>query len=139
MTSPFPGPTPPYQNLPIEPQFYVPSRFDIADITMGRTTLVETTEDHNYVIGQQCRLLIPQQNKCSQLNELSGLVLSIPSATEVVLNIYSVGVNNFLATNGITQPQIVAIGDINSGQINNLGDNMNQTFIPGSFINISPA
>lgn len=134
----FPGPTPPYTNPPIQPEFYIPSRFNIEDLTLGSTTIVETDLPHNYVIGQLCRLLIPSQSGCSQLNEISGLVVSIPSNTEVELNILSAGGNAFKTTTGITQPQIVAIGDINSGQINNLGPMMQSTFIPGSFINTSP-
>jgi hypothetical protein len=134
----FPGPTPPYTNPEIHPEFYIPSRFNIEDVTLGTTTIVETDLPHNYVIGQLCRLLIPSQSGCSQLNEISGLVISIPSIVEVELNIMSAGGNTFITTTGITQPQIVAIGDINSGQINNLGTIMQSTFIPGSFRNISP-
>jgi len=134
----FPGPTPPYTNVPIEPQFYAPSRFNIEDITLGPTTIVETDLPHNYVIGQLCRLLIPSQSGCSQLNEISGLVIYIPSSVEVELNIMSSGGNTFIPTTGITQPQIVAIGDINTGAINNFSNMMTSTLIPGSFHNISP-
>lgn len=133
-------PIPPYQNLPIEAQFYEPSRFVISNITLGITTLVTTSLDHNYVIGQEIRLLIPSNFGCFQLNNRKGYVLSIPSSTQVQVSIdSSQNVNNFIfATNNINMPQIIAIGDINSGVVNSNGRVLNSTFISGSFINISP-
>jgi len=38
-------PIPPYQNLPIESQFYQPSQFFISAISLGTTTTVTTTVD----------------------------------------------------------------------------------------------
>lgn len=133
-------PTPPYQNVPIEPQFYQPSRFVISGVLLGKTTIITTSVAHNYVIGQTVRLLIPAAFGCNQLNEMQGYVLSIPSSTQVELSINSIlNVNPFISATATTaSPQILAIGDVNSGQINSNGVNSNLTFIPGSFINISP-
>ncbi len=208
-------PIPPYQNVPINAQYYEPSRFVISDITLGRTTIVTTTVDHNYVIGQLVRLLIPKVFGSYQLNEMQGYVISIPSSTQVEIDLYSLDANTFLPSpytaiitnisvgypavitannsfglgsiltisgvsgmteiNGVSAPiasstsstinlnydttgftpyssggvatlngiaknvaQILAIGDINSGQINSSGRIQNKTYIPGSFINISP-
>ena len=131
-------PIPLYSNPPIEPQFYQPSRFVISAITLGATTTVTTSVDHNYVIGQEVRLLIPPSFGCRQLNEQTGLVLSIPTSTQVVLNIYSAGGDAFVASSAPTQAQILGIGDINSGVTNSSGRTPTGTFIPGSFINISP-
>jgi len=131
-------PIPLYSNPPIEPGFYQPKFYFILDVTLGPTTTVTTTENHDYVLGQQVRLLIPQGFGCRQLNEQSGLVLSVPSGDQVELDINSsVNVDFFTSTTAKTQPQILAIGDINSGAINT-GRTNNQTFINGSFINISP-
>lgn len=210
------GPTPPYSNPPIEPQFYKPSRFVIDDITLGQTTLVQTTEDLNYVVGQQVRLLIPERNGAIQLNGAQGYVLSVPAPNQVILSIDSSGYDPFIDTTlvqesivfiirfnptfigcsnnfsvgdlvlienctGLTElngniysvifqnassirigvdsssfppytgggtvtliekgrqePQIIAIGDINSGIISSTGNVGVSTYIPGSFINISP-
>lgn len=208
-------PIPPYANVPIEPQFYQPSRFVISAISLGPTTTITTSVNHNYVIGQLVRLLIPQAYGSFQLNEVKAYVISIPTTTQVVLdfdsrntnpfittpytatitnatqanpcvltanNFFSVG--GFLTITGVTgmtelngknrqiqnispttitlnldstgftayisggiatlqvpqtaQPQILAIGDINSGAINASGRTANGTFPPGSFINISP-
>lgn len=131
-------PIPAYQNVPIEPQFYQPSQFFIEDVVLGFTTLVTTTVDHNYVVGQQVRLLIPPYSGCRQLNEKTGFVISIPALNQVILDTYSVGADVFTVSSLPNQPQILAIGDINTGQINSSGIMAQGTSIPGSFLNISP-
>lgn len=132
-------PIPAYSNVPIEPQFYKPRRFVISDISLGKTTLVTTTEDMDYVIAQQIRLLIPASFGCYQLNGQTGFVLSIPASNQVVVSINSsVAVDPFISSSASTKPEIIAIGDIGNGSTN-LGRTNNITFIPGSFLNISPA
>jgi hypothetical protein len=131
-------PIPVYQNLPIEPQFYQPSRFVISSITLGTTTTITTSVNHNYVIGQLCRLLIPKGYGSVQLTEQLGNVIAIPNANQVTLNLNSTNSNQFISAALAQQPQIVAVGDYNSGPIN-IGRTNNTTFIPGSFINISPS
>jgi hypothetical protein len=132
------GPIPPYTNPPIEPQFYNPSRFEISDITRGRTTTVFSTSNFDYPIGQQIRLLIPPSFGCIQLNNATGYVLSLPSATSVEVSIdSSINVSPFNSSAATTKPQILPIGDINSGKINSNGRINNGVYIEGSFINVS--
>lgn len=133
-------PTPPYSNVSIEPQFYKPSRFVISNVSLGPTTIVTTSIDHNYVIGQQVRLIIPRSFGCYQLNESTGYVLSIPSTTEVEITIGSiVNVDQYIASSSqIESAQILAIGDLNMGIISSTGRVIPTTAIPGSFQNISP-
>lgn len=131
-------PVPAYNNPPIEPQFFQPSQFFISSITNGLTTLVTTTVDHNYVIGQLCRLIIPRANMTYQLNESLGYVIGIPAANQVTLAINSFGFDTFVTTTQPNQPQILAIGDINSGNISTSGNVSVSTLIPGSYQNISP-
>lgn len=127
-----------YQNVPIEAQFYQPSRFVISAISLGQTTTVTTTTDQNYVIGQQVRLLIPPSFGSIGLNDQTGFVISIPSITQVTLDINSVGVDAFISSSATTKAQILAIGDVNTGIISTTGRVQSSTNIPGSFINISP-
>lgn len=143
MVSPIKGPIPPYSNPPIEPEFFQPSQFVISAITMGVITTVTTSVNHNYVIGQLVRLLIPSKYGSRGLNEQLGLVISIPAPNQVVLNINSLGIDPFIASptflpfQSKTLPQIVAVGDNNSGIISTNGRVLSSTNIPGSFINIS--
>ena len=134
------GPIAPENNPPINPQYYVPSLLDISALTLGPTTLVTTTVTHNYVVGQLVRLLISQLYGSFQLNEQEAYVIAIPAPNQVILNLNSLNANPFVAnpTSGTTQPQIVAVGDVNTGNINAQGRFNNGTFIPGSFIDISP-
>lgn len=134
-------PIPLYQNFPIHTEFYLPNRFVIQDITLGKTTIVTMTQIHNYVIGQNTRLLVPSAFGSYQLNEVTGYVISIPSANQVELSIDSLrNVDTFILSSVIypSVAQILAIGDINNGNISDSGRISNKTFIEGSFINISP-
>jgi hypothetical protein len=131
------APTPPYSNPPIRANFYAPSRFVISDITRGQTTLVTTTDDMNFVIGQQVRLLIPPAYGTYQLNDRQGYVVALPADNEVELAIDSTYMNDFVSASVSQQPQILPIGDVNTGVINNNGRTSISQTIPGSFINIS--
>lgn len=146
-----PGPIAPENNPPIMPDFFVPRVFYIAAITTGATTTITTTVPHNYVVNQTIRLVLPPQYGARQLNEQQGQVISIPAPNQVLTTIYSQGIDPFIPTPpyGPTPPQIIPIGDANNGGINNtfsvgfsnLTTAIPQTivFIPGSFINVSPA
>lgn len=136
-------PVPPYSNLPIAPQNFKPSQFEIIDISLGLTTTITTAVDQNYVVGQEIRLLIPPKYGSRGLNQQTGFVIDIPNSDQVTVDINSNGMDafipspTFLPFESKTLPQIVAIGDINSGIINNTGRISLTTNIPGSFINIS--
>jgi|SRR5690242_8760987 len=137
--SEFFGPTPPFNNPPIEPQFFKPSQFFISAIVLGQTTTITTTTTHNYVVGQQVRLLIPEGFGSRQLNEQFGYIINIPSSTQFTLDLSSYNVDPFVNNpNFTTKPQTVAMGDVNTGLISNSGRSLPTTTIPGSFQNISP-
>jgi|ERR1017187_1063692 hypothetical protein len=131
-------PTPPYSNPPIEPQYYKPRNFVITSVTLGLTTLITTSENNNYVIGQEIRLVIPPLCGCRQLNGLTGFVTSIPLANEVIVTIPSIGSDAFKSVATGSQPQIIPIGDLNNGYIKPNGQGFIFPTIPGAFKNISP-
>ena len=137
-------PIPAYSNVPIQPENFQPRRFVISAITRGLTTVVTTTLDMDYVIGQLVRLIIPPSFGIRQLNEMQGYVIEIPAANQVRLDIDSRGMDAFVSSSATTKAQILAIGDINTGYVSSTGrsiptiDGNTQIEIPGSFINISP-
>lgn len=131
-------PIPAYSNVPIQPQFYQPRGFIISAISLGNTTTITTTESMDYVVGQLIRLLIPPEFGTRQLNGRQGYVIAILSSISVEVDIDSKNMNVFVSASAATEPQILAIGDINTGAQNAHGRTQNITYIPGSFINISP-
>ena len=133
------GPIPPYNNPAIQAGYYLPRQFFISAISLGQTTTITTTVNHDYVLGQLCRLIIPPAFGTIQLNLKIGYVILLPALNQVVLNIVSQGFSAFVEASTRTQKaQIIAVGDINSGDINANGPKQLGTFIPGSFIDISP-
>lgn len=142
---PYPGPIAPETNPRIEPLWFLPSNYTISSISRGASTTVtiqgstSAPSSTNFVVGQQVRFTIPAPHGIQQLNGQTGYVTSIPSSNQVVVNINSVGYSPFVASPhyGRTPAQIAAIGDVNSGPINS-GRSGNQTFISGSFLNVSP-
>jgi hypothetical protein len=142
MSFPSYGPSPAYNNPPIEPQNFQPSQFFISDITLGQTTIVTATTTMNYVIGQEVRLLIPSFFGTVQLNNVQGFVISLPSTSSVELNIDSSFATPFvpnptLPPNNKSLAQIISLGDINSGYQSTNGRNVPLVSVPGAFINIS--
>lgn len=134
----FSGPTPPYSNPPIQPQNFQPRVFVISNITLGATTTIESESNMDYVIGQLVRLIIPTGYGSVQLNGVTAYVDEIPSSTEVVLRLDSSNnVNQFIDAGYNQQPQIVPIGDVNTGIISSTGRTVPFTSVPGAFINIS--
>jgi hypothetical protein len=133
-------PIPLYQNLPIEPEWYSPRMFIITAIALGTTTIVTTSVYLDYKIGNQCRLIIPNGYGSTKLNEVSGIVISIPASNQVELDIDSRNVDPFTTAPSMQRnlPFILAIGDLNSGVINTNGNMRVRNTIPGSFHNISP-
>lgn len=137
-------PIPAYSNVPIQPENFQPRRFQISAITRGFTTVVTTTADMDYVIGQLIRFIIPPTFGIRQLNEQQGYVIEIPADNQVRVDIDSRGMDAFVSSSATTKAQILGIGDINFGYISSTGrsistvDGNTQINIPGSFINISP-
>lgn len=136
MVSPITPPIARLNNLPIA-YVYQPTQFFISAIATGILTTVTTSIDHNYVIGQQVRIYIPPYWGIRQLDGQQGIVLGIPAPNQVNVAINSTNYDSFVNAGLNTQPQITAIGDVNSGPTNT-GRTGNQTYISGSFINISP-
>lgn len=113
------------------PALYVPGIAFITAITLGATTIIDTTAPHNFVVGQEVAFRIPSVWGTSELNSLPnilipgspkyGYVVAVNSSTEVVVNIDSTAFTPFnpdqlfASFPGEFFPQIVAVGDVNSG------------------------
>jgi hypothetical protein len=131
------GPIALYSNVPIHPEYYKPRSYQISNITLGQTTIITTVKNQDYVIGQQIRVLVPNGYGCQQINEMTAFVLSLPSLNQVEISLDSTKFDPFLMLSLRQIPQIVAIGDVNTGHTN-LDNKHTKPWIPGSFRNISP-
>ncbi len=119
------------------PYLYFPGETCISAITLGTTTTIDTTSAHNFVVGQEVAFRIPRVAGfptawgTTELNSLPnvnipgspiyGYVIAVTDYNTVVVNIDS---SSFTAFNsnipvanvpGLTPPQIVAVGDVNTG------------------------
>lgn len=115
------------------PALYVPGTAFISALTLSSTTTVDTTAPHNFVVGQEVAFRIPSAWGTTQLNALPnniipgqpiyGFVTAVNSSTEVVVNINSSSYTAFNSNQpfanfvGENFPQIIAVGDVNSGGV----------------------
>lgn len=120
---------------------FLPFTCDISAISKGITTVITTTLDHSFVIGNEVSFQIPKEYGMRQLNTQSGYVLSITDTT-VEVNIDSLGYDAFIVPSVnplivLDPAQIIPRGDANTGYILPGGENP-PLQIPGAFRNIYP-
>jgi len=115
------------------PYLYFPGQTFISAITTGTTTTIDTTDAHNFVVGQEVAFRIPSQWGTVQLNSLPnipipgspiyGYVIAVTDYNTVVVNIDSSAYTAFNSNQtvasvpGLSYPQIVAVGDVNTGGV----------------------
>lgn len=115
------------------PYLYAPGVSIISAITTGTTTTIDTTSAHNFVVGQEVAFRIPSTWGTTQLNSLPntvtpgspiyGYVVSVTDYNTVVVNINSTSYTAFNSNQtvssvlGLSYPQIVAVGDVNTGGV----------------------
>jgi len=113
------------------PYLYFPGDTVISAITLGTTTTVDTTDAHNFKVGQEVAFRIPSAWGTVELNSLPntltpgspvyGYVIAVTDYNTVVVNIDSSAMTaftsnvSFAGTPGRTFAQIVAVGDVNTG------------------------
>lgn len=140
-------PTPAFTNVPIAPQFYLPSYFQISNIQFGAQTQITVLPNFgrslNFVVGQQVLFDIPNLYGTFQLSGKTGYVTEIVDTTNFKVNIdTSEGYTTFIPTpTGVRQiPQVIPSGTINTGNIitNPADISLVNLGIPGSFTNTQP-
>lgn len=123
-----------YVRKVLYPYLYEPGVSFISAITTGTTTTIDTTAGHNFVVGQEVAFRIPSAYGTTQLNSLPnsttpgspiyGYVVAVTDYNTVVVNINSTGYTAFNSNqpylsyqSGLQFPQIVAVGDVNTGGV----------------------
>ncbi len=113
------------------PYLYFPGQTFISAITTGTTTTIDTTNAHNFRVGQEVAFRIPTLWGTTQLNSLPntlspgspvyGYVIAVTDYNTVVVNIDSTAYTAFNSNQtvasvpGLSYAQIVAAGDVNTG------------------------
>lgn len=127
------SPTGAFVRKVLNPYLYFPGVNVISAITLGTTTTIDTTSAHNFVVGQEVAFRIPTEWGTTQLNSLPnsiipgspiyGYVIAVTDYNTVIVNIdssaYTAFNSNqpFLGYPGQNFPQIVAVGDVNTGGV----------------------
>lgn len=120
------------------PDLYIPYGCNITAITTGATTTITTAVNHGFVVGQEVFFVIPRVSASAwgtvELDTAAyntanvvpqrAYVTSVPALNQIVVNVNSTGYTAFAfptsaqAALGMTFPQVLAIGDQNSGATN---------------------
>lgn len=112
---------------------YSPYVCQISDITRGVNTVITTSVNHGFVVGNQVNFLIPQQWGIGELSNVKGIVLAT-TANTVTVNINSANFSPFVTPASYYEyPQIIPVGDQNTGYLSPGGVPPTQQVIPGSF------
>ena len=122
-----------YMKKVLYPYLYFPGANVISGITTGTTTTIDTTSAHNFVVGQEVAFHIPTIWGTYQLNTLPnatipgspiyGYVIAVTDYNTVVVNINSSSYTAFNSNQAFASfpgeffPQIVAVGDVNTGGV----------------------
>jgi len=134
---------------------YIPELCYITAISTGTTTVITTSINHNFVVGQEVGFIIPSQWGMTQLDSAVYLqtnfqpqqaIVTAVTANTLTVNVNSTGFTAFsyptsaTAALGVTFPQVVPIGDQNtgysltsSGLVPFLGVTNGTIGIPGAF------
>ncbi len=123
---------------------YQPGVYNIFSVSQSQQAVVTTTSYHNLVIGSQVTFRIPSLWGMIQLNGITGTVTAVNSSFSFTMNVDSTHFSTFntnvpfMFVPGLNFPQVIAVGDINTGgglQTINGIDVQNGPSINGSFLN----
>lgn len=122
-----------YVKKVLYPYLYQPGTVCISKITTGTTTIIDTTDAHNFVVGQEVAFRIPTAWGMTQLNSLPNTttpgspiyayVISVTDYNTFVVNVDSTSFTAFNSNQvdspiaGEFFPQVVAVGDVNTGGV----------------------
>jgi hypothetical protein len=115
------------------PYLYAPGVSIIGGITTGTTTTIDTTDAHNFVVGQEVAIRMPTVWGDARYNSLPNTttpgspiyayVVAVTDYNTVVVNINSTGYTAYNSNQtvasvpGLSFPQILAVGDVNTGGV----------------------
>lgn len=140
-----------YMKKVLYADLYVPQGVSITAIGTGASTTITCAQKHNFKVGQEVYFVVPPAFGMTQLDTLvynaanvvpqQAYVVSIPADNQIVVNIDSSGYTAFayptsaVFAAGVTLPQVLAIGDQNTGYSAVNGNQPPSPItIPGAFV-----
>lgn len=101
----------PYSGAVQDPLF-LPAMRQIASITKAQQAVITTTFDHQYTVGAIVRIIVPEGYGMPQINNQTGIILSVTPDT-FVIDIDTSQYDVFADTMTSDQiPQVVPSGEI---------------------------
>lgn len=112
---------------------YSPFVCEISNIAPGQETVITTSINHEFVVGNQVRIFMPPRWGMAEIDGKTGLILAVTGDT-LTVNIDSLNFTPFTTPANITDyPQVIPVGDQNTGYTIQNGEQPAQLVIPGSF------
>lgn len=94
---------------------YLPDLKEISSVTKGYLTLVQTSENHDFSVGNSVYFIIPKEFDMIELDNKSGVITAITSDT-ITVKIDSRRFTPFVSAVSYTTPaQVLPLGDRNFG------------------------
>jgi hypothetical protein len=125
-----------YRVVPADPRFYPRSR-TITAISQAASAVIQLSVTHGYTVGQKVRILVSADYGMTEINNQLATITAISTANNTItVNIDTTGYTAFayptsaIAALGVTQPQIVPVGEAAVTPYGNLLDDatINQSF-----------
>lgn len=105
------------RRVPFDPRFYPPYRF-ITAITQATSAVITLSVTHQYVVGEQIRVIVPSAFGMIEMNNLTGIITAINTTTNTItVNIDSSGFTAFafptsaVAALGVSPALVVPVGE----------------------------
>jgi hypothetical protein len=116
-----------FRLLKFAPIFY-PSNRIITKVAIGATTLVTLSVDHNYVVGQVLRFIVPEAFGATQLNGLTGTITHINQTDGLSTNTVRVNINSAAFT-PFAFPATASLGEFTPAQVIPVGKDAHSDYV----------
>ena len=96
----------------VQDPLYQPAMRQISNITQAEQATVTTTFDHQYIVGEIVRLVVPIDYGMQQVNGQTGTIISVTDDTFVIdinTSLYDAFVNSLTS---LQYPQVIPIGEV---------------------------
>ena len=105
------------RRVPFDPRFYPPTRL-ITSISKASSAVIVLSVTHQYVVGQQVRIIVPSAYGMTEMNNQLATITAINTTTNsITVNVDSTNFTTFafptsaIAATGVNFAQVVPVGE----------------------------